>query len=247
MRIGREIAEGLDAAHAKGLIHRDIKPGNIWLETRGAMSGGGVSGKSAEHHSPITTHYSPTRVKILDFGLARAASQQDSGLTQQGAIVGTPAYMAPEQARGETVDGRCDLFSLGIVLYRLCSGQMPFRGEDTVSTLMAVAMHEPVAPSKLNAEVPDDLSNLIMKLLEKDPVRRPAAAADLVLTLRSLETRLTNLDVAKPQGEVLRASPPRPPRRKAALIAGFAAAAAPYRRRHRLLLAHSRRRHPRRV
>jgi predicted Zn finger-like uncharacterized protein len=87
LRIGREVAEALAAAHATGLIHRDIKPGNIWLEAP------------------------RTRVKILDFGLARAA-QQDAGLTQQGAIVGTPAYMAPEQARGEKIDARCDLFSL---------------------------------------------------------------------------------------------------------------------------------------
>jgi serine/threonine protein kinase len=91
LRIAREMAEGLAAAHQQGLIHRDIKPGNVWLE---APKG---------------------RVKILDFGLARAAAD-DTHLTQSGAIVGTPAFMAPEQARGEKVDGRCDLFSLGVVL-----------------------------------------------------------------------------------------------------------------------------------
>ena len=97
LRIGREVSEGLAAAHATGLIHRDIKPANIWLEAP------------------------RSRVKILDFGLARAAAQE-SGLTQQGAIIGTPAYMAPEQGRGGAVDARCDLFSLGVVLYRMCTG-----------------------------------------------------------------------------------------------------------------------------
>src|SRR5262249_49188334 len=107
LRIGREVSEGLAAAHEHGLIHRDIKPANIWLEApRG-------------------------RVKILDFGLARAPTQE-AGLTQQGAIMGTPAYMAPEQARGEAVDARTDLFSLGVVLYRLCSGQQPFSGHDSI-------------------------------------------------------------------------------------------------------------------
>src|SRR6202050_916711 len=129
LRIGREVAEGLAAAHAMGLIHRDIKPGNIWLEAP------------------------RDRVKILDFGLARAASQ-DAGLTQQGAIVGTPAFMAPEQARGETVDARCDLFSLGVVLYRLSTGQQPFKGKDTISTLMEVALHQPPPPREMSSEVP---------------------------------------------------------------------------------------------
>jgi serine/threonine protein kinase len=129
LRIGREIAQGLNAAHATGLVHRDIKPANVWLEeSRG-------------------------RVKILDFVLARGSSQS-SGLTQLGAIVGTPAYLAPEQARGEAVDSRCDLFSLGVVLYRLSTGRQPFKGPDTVSTLMEVALHQPPPPQELNADVP---------------------------------------------------------------------------------------------
>ena len=110
----KKIAEGLAAAHDRGLIHRDIKPGNIWLE----------AGKD--------------RVKIVDFGLARGQGE-DSNLTQQGAILGTPSFMAPEQARNQPLDGRCDLFSLGCVLYEMSTGQMPFQGTDPISTIMAVA------------------------------------------------------------------------------------------------------------
>jgi len=165
IRIGREIAEGLAAAHERGLIHRDIKPGNIWLE--------GSKG----------------RVKILDFGLARSA-EQESGLTQQGAIIGTPAYMAPEQASGSPVDVRCDLFSLGVLLYRISCGQAAFQGHNTVATLMAVATHVPPAPASINPDIPPELSNLIMQLLEKNPDRRPGSAAALAEVLHTLEKRL---------------------------------------------------------
>jgi serine/threonine protein kinase len=108
LRIGRETAEALAEAHGRNLTHRDIKPGNIWLE--------GTSGW----------------VKLVDFGLAHAA--EDVHLTQTGAILGTPAYMSPEQARGEAVDGRSDLYSLGAVLYKLTTGDVPLRGANTMST-----------------------------------------------------------------------------------------------------------------
>src|SRR5205085_1702072 len=101
-----------------------------------------------------------------DFGLARAGGQ-DATLTQQGVVVGTPAFMAPEQARGGNVDARCDLFSLGVVLYRLCTGRQPFEGTDSVSMLLAVAMHEPPPPIEINAKLPPELSGLVMRLLEK--------------------------------------------------------------------------------
>ncbi len=121
LKLGRQIARGLAAAHERGLIHRDIKPANIWLD---ASAGG--------------------RVKILDFGLARLSETTDQQhLTQSGAILGTPSYMAPEQARGEKLDHRADLFSLGVILYRLCTGVLPFQGKDTISTLMALATHAP--------------------------------------------------------------------------------------------------------
>ena len=131
IRITREIAEGLAAAHAEGLIHRDIKPANIWLEKRPARDGEPPG----------------TRVKILDFGLARVA-RADALLTQAGAIVGTPAFMAPEQARGEMLDGRCDLFSLGCVMYRMTTGRLPFHAPDAMATLLAVASASPPSPQR---------------------------------------------------------------------------------------------------
>ena len=107
--LGRQIAEGLAAAHKHGLIHRDIKPANIWLE-------------------PTRRRTTPSWVKILDFGLARAVADDDGQLTKTGAIMGTPAYMAPEQARGEKVDGRCDLFSLGACSTACSPAKCPFKG-----------------------------------------------------------------------------------------------------------------------
>lgn len=165
LSIGRETAQGLAAAQERGLIHRDIKPANLWLETQPAAG---------------------FRVKILDFGLARGTAD-DSHLTQQGAIIGTPAYMAPEQVEGKKVDGRADLFSLGVVLYRLCTGELPFKGTDTVSTLMAVAMVQPKAPKALNPKVPSALSTLVMQLLAKIADERPQTAQQVVATLREIE------------------------------------------------------------
>src|SRR5262249_21273108 len=144
LRIGKETAHGLAAAHARGLVHRDIKPSNLWLEA-------------------------PTgRVKVLDFGLARLTSGAHQA-SQVGLILGTPAFMAPEQARGEAVDYRADLFSLGCVLYWLCTSQLPFKGTDVLSTLAALATHTPEPPTALSRHVSPALSDLIMELLHKDP------------------------------------------------------------------------------
>jgi serine/threonine protein kinase len=151
LRVGREVAEGLAAAHERGLIHRDVKPANIWLQ---AGSG---------------------RVKLLDFGLARAMAD-DSHFTQSGAVLGTPAYMAPEQVRGRAVDGRADLFGLGCVLYRCLTGRLPFAGADTLAILSALATETPRPMHELNSEVPPALADLVMRLLAKDPNRRPSSA-----------------------------------------------------------------------
>ncbi len=155
LRIGREICEGLAAAHERGLVHRDVKPANVWLEApRG-------------------------RVKLLDFGLALAA-RGDPRLTQSGAVVGTPAYLAPEQARGGTPDPRSDLFSLGCVLYRACTGQLPFRGSDTLAVLTALAVENPTPVRQLNPELPLALGDLVMRLLSKAPAARPKSARAVI-------------------------------------------------------------------
>jgi serine/threonine protein kinase len=173
LRIGREIAEGLATAHALELIHRDIKPANIFLT--GQMC----------------------RVKILDFGLARAVAD-DSRITQSGAILGSPGYMAPEQTRGEKADFRADLFSLGVVLYRTCTGTQPFTAADALSTMMAVATKNPLAPQTQNLAMPTELSNLIMKLLEKDPAQRPPSALAAAEEIRQIERRLRGEIAATP-------------------------------------------------
>jgi len=203
LRIGRETALGLAAAHNRDLIHRDIKPANIWLEARGVVSGGVVSGKEPTH-SPLTTHHSPVRVKILDFGLART-STGEAHLTQAGAIVGTPSYMAPEQAQGKNVGPSCDLFSLGCVLYRMATGELPFRGTDVVSTLIAVATETPKPPHELEAGLPPALSELILRLLAKEPGDRPASAQTVADSLdriaESSRAGTIQMEAASPVGQ----------------------------------------------
>ena len=146
LRIGSQIAAGLAAAHSQGLIHRDVKPGNILLEN-------GVE-----------------RVKITDFGLARAVD--DIGTTRTGEVVGTPQYMSPEQAQGDAVDHRSDLFSLGSVLYAMCTGRSPFRAETTVAALRRVCDDKPRPIREVNPETPDALVAIIDRLLAKNPDQR---------------------------------------------------------------------------
>jgi hypothetical protein len=205
LRLGREMAEGLAAAHAKALIHRDIKPANVWLESRPGGPGAGEPGASA------TGARTAGRAKLLDFGLARAVS--DAGqLTREGAVLGTPAYMAPEQARGEVVGTRADLFSLGCVLYRMATGQPAFQAPDSVSLLVAVATEEPAPPRQVNPAVPAALTDLVVRLLAKRPEDRPPSARAVAEALAALE-----------QGS----APParRPPRLLIAAAAGAAALA----------------------
>ncbi|WP_157369822.1 serine/threonine-protein kinase, partial [Zavarzinella formosa] len=182
LRIGREIAEGLAAANDAGLVHRDIKPGNIWLESDPGNAARKIAGQRLV----------PDRVKILDFGLARFTAE-DVCLTQSGAILGTPAYMAPEQARGKQVDHRADLFSLGVMLYEMTTGRLPFTGKDALSILTSLALDEPTAPVLFNMDVPPELSDLIMQLLSKSPDQRPAngwVIAESLLTILTETVRL---------------------------------------------------------
>ncbi len=187
IRIGREIASGLGAAHSRGLVHRDIKPANIWLE-------------AAETPTPVVTP--PNRnsrvkdslpagkVKILDFGCAKTWAGE-SGITYPGLLIGTPAYMAPEQLAGRVVDPRADLFSLGCVLYRMAGGRTPFGAEDLLSVARALALEEPSSVLTLNRQVPPALSELIAELLSKSPDQRPASAQAVIDRLATIEEELT--------------------------------------------------------
>lgn len=171
LAVGRDTAEGLAAAHAKGLIHRDIKPGNVWLEGDPAAT---ESAKKVR------------RAKVLDFGLARSVEGDDTHLTATGVILGTPAFMAPEQARGETVDRRADLFSLGAMLYRMATGKLPFNGPTAMSVLIALATETPAPLCTVNPEIPPALGALVDQLLQKEPAARPQTADEVATRLRQL-------------------------------------------------------------
>jgi eukaryotic-like serine/threonine-protein kinase len=193
LRIAREIALGLAAAHDHGLIHRDIKPANIWLENRNQKSG--VRSRAAVGKP------SAGRVKILDFGLARAI-KDDTQITTEGAILGTPAYMAPEQASGRAVDGRSDLFSLGCVLYRLTTGTLPFPGANCMEILCALVGDAPRPVRELNPDVPVEVADFIHRLLCKDPDGRPASARDAVAALQTIDRGLGAVTAQAPAIDV---------------------------------------------
>jgi DNA-binding response OmpR family regulator len=160
LAIGMQLAEALSVAHEQGVIHRDIKPQNLLLDPEGAL-------------------------KVMDFGVARLAKRQ-SAITEVGMVVGTPAYMSPEQLLGEAVDARSDLYATGVVLYECLTGRIPFEASSAVTLIAKLLHEEPTPPAEVNRDIPPALSSLLVRLLAKKPEDRVQSAADLMQRLREI-------------------------------------------------------------
>src|SRR5258708_14918696 len=167
IKIARQISRGLDYPHSPGIIHRDIKPANIMITGNGT-------------------------VKIMDFGIAKSGGQ----VTNTGQVLGTPNYMSPEQVKGRLLDGRSDLFSLGVILYEMLTGEKPFVGQNVTTIIYKIVNENPIPPRDLDVTIHPGLSTVVTKALSKSPDERYQSGADLVRDLESYKTLGPKLGIA---------------------------------------------------
>jgi len=168
--IAKQVCEGLAEAHRLGVVHRDLKPQNIMIDREGSA-------------------------RIMDFGIAR--SLKAKGITGEGVMIGTPDYMSPEQAEGAEVDHRSDIYSLGVILYEMVTGQLPFGGDTPLSVILKHKTQEPPHPRQFNAQIPEDFNRLILKCMEKDRQRRYQSAQELLFELSRIEREIPTVERIK--------------------------------------------------
>jgi serine/threonine-protein kinase len=169
LRIAKQMCQGLEAAHQQGVVHRDIKPQNMLIIP-----------ESGE-------------LKIMDFGIARVSEMKGgvaaAGLTTTGTVMGTPDYMPPEQAQGRPADFRSDIYSLGVVLFEIFTGALPFDADSVMAVVLKHIQQPPPRPRQVNPRLPPELEAIILRCLEKDPARRYQHVAELLKELRAVSAR----------------------------------------------------------
>jgi len=174
--ITRQVAEGLSEAHKLGIVHRDLKPGNVMIDKEG-------------------------QAKIMDFGIARA--MREKGITGEGAIIGTPEYMSPEQFEGKEADQRADLYALGVILFEMVTGRVPFEGDTPFSIANKQKSELPPIPKKLAPQIPENLNKLILHCLEKDKTKRYQTAEELLEDLATVEESLPTAERIVPKRKTI--------------------------------------------